>query len=319
MIGLNCMKKFIAGLIVLGVLFASVPVAHATSPQMPQCTDEAQEKALEAFTETFKDYEWDTVYCTAPGGYYELLLEGNTFESSSDLSYAFELHFYVSSDFSDVAYENITPFKKLKKIVDVIEGSESFKDNVKSGSASFKKKIHQLNMDEGRRVLLEVWPLYYIANAGSLDVIFSNDYMEYVKLKGDVEVVETINLSKKGVTLQYSDMTVDEFAEAHSGEKVDRKPIILPTDSMLIPPTNFFTRDLSLGTSGEDVLRLQKFLNQKGYTVAELGAGSVGNETTYFGPATRAALIRFQEAHALELGITQGTGYFGPLTRTLVN
>lgn len=80
-----------------------------------------------------------------------------------------------------------------------------------------------------------------------------------------------------------------------------------------------FSRNLSQGMSGEDVRELQKYLNGKGFAVTVSGAGSIGNETTYFGPATKAALIRFQTVHAAELGIVQGTGYFGPLTRLLVN
>ncbi|MEI6238721.1 MAG: peptidoglycan-binding domain-containing protein [bacterium] len=80
-----------------------------------------------------------------------------------------------------------------------------------------------------------------------------------------------------------------------------------------------FSRNLSQGMSGEDVRELQKYLNEKGFTVTVSGAGSIGNETTYFGSATKATLIRFQTAHAAELGIVQGTGYFGPLTRVLVN
>ena len=81
--------------------------------------------------------------------------------------------------------------------------------------------------------------------------------------------------------------------------------------------TYTFDRDLSLGTSHESVRSLQVRLNQLGYTVAESGPGSKGSETIYFGPATKAALIRFQNAHLIPLGITQGTGYFGPLTRNL--
>jgi peptidoglycan hydrolase-like protein with peptidoglycan-binding domain len=71
------------------------------------------------------------------------------------------------------------------------------------------------------------------------------------------------------------------------------------------------TRDLYRGMSGEDVRTLQGLLNTKGYTVALTGAGSPGNETIYFGPATEAAVIRFQIAH----GISPAVGYVGPITR----
>lgn len=84
-----------------------------------------------------------------------------------------------------------------------------------------------------------------------------------------------------------------------------------------------FTRDLHLGSVGEDVRALQQYLNTHGFVVAPTGAGSAGSETTYFGLATQAALIKFQEAHASDIltpsGLTKGTGYFGLRTRSFAN
>lgn len=84
-----------------------------------------------------------------------------------------------------------------------------------------------------------------------------------------------------------------------------------------------FSRDLELGMVGEDVKQLQQFLNQLGFTLAETGPGSPGSETSYFGPLTKAAVIAFQENFASEilepLGLTTGTGYFGPSTREFIN
>jgi len=75
-----------------------------------------------------------------------------------------------------------------------------------------------------------------------------------------------------------------------------------------------FTRDLTLGSKGDDVKALQQWLNANGYQVAASGAGSVGNETTFFGPATKAAVAKFQVAKSL----TPAVGYFGPKTRAAV-
>lgn len=72
-----------------------------------------------------------------------------------------------------------------------------------------------------------------------------------------------------------------------------------------------FARDLELGMEGADVRELQKFLNARGFFVAESGDGSPGNETTYFGTRTRAALARFQASES----IAPAAGYFGPKTR----
>ncbi len=74
------------------------------------------------------------------------------------------------------------------------------------------------------------------------------------------------------------------------------------------------SRDLKLGSTGEDVRVLQKFLNTHGALVAQTGAGSAGNETTYFGPATKKALALYQA----KKGINPTSGYFGPLTRSMV-
>ena len=75
-----------------------------------------------------------------------------------------------------------------------------------------------------------------------------------------------------------------------------------------------FTRDLTVGSTGADVKCLQQWLNAMGYQVSASGAGSPGNETMTFGPATRAALAKYQAAK----GISPAAGYFGPKTRAMV-
>lgn len=71
-----------------------------------------------------------------------------------------------------------------------------------------------------------------------------------------------------------------------------------------------FTRNLRYGMRGNDVACLQALLN-------------VSPRTGYFGPLTRAAVIKFQEDNAAEiltpLGLTRGTGVVGPATRAKLN
>lgn len=77
-----------------------------------------------------------------------------------------------------------------------------------------------------------------------------------------------------------------------------------------------FGSDLKVGDSSESVRNLQKVLNMGTDTQVSQGtaAGAPGYETSTFGPATKAAVIKFQ----LKNGVP-GTGYVGPLTRAKLN
>ncbi len=84
-----------------------------------------------------------------------------------------------------------------------------------------------------------------------------------------------------------------------------------------------FTQNLSQGKSGGEVMWIQQFLNSHGFTVATTGAGSPGNETSYFGPATKRAVIAFQNAYASDIltpvGLTAGNGNWFSSTRAKAN
>ena len=145
-----------------------------------------------------------------------------------------------------------------------------------------------------------------------------------------------LRLSQAGATGNFGAMTqsalieyqlsvgispADGYYGSQTRLKVDSTPVTSPatpvTPTPTIPaPTGSvsFSRDLTLNSVGEDVRVLQRFLNTHGYTVAVTDAGSFGSETTYFGPATRAAVIRFQIAK----GITPAAGYVGQITRRMI-
>ncbi len=84
-------------------------------------------------------------------------------------------------------------------------------------------------------------------------------------------------------------------------------PVVAPVTS----GTYSFTRDLTVGSTGDDVKELQKYLNSAGYAIAASGAGSMGNESTYFGSLTKLAVAKWQAANALSPAV----GYFGSLSR----
>ena len=76
-----------------------------------------------------------------------------------------------------------------------------------------------------------------------------------------------------------------------------------------------FKRTLSVGSVGEDVRQLQKYLNDHGFVIALKGAGSKGHETDTFGTKTKMLLLAFQKKH----GIKGANGVLGPATMKYLN
>ena len=78
-----------------------------------------------------------------------------------------------------------------------------------------------------------------------------------------------------------------------------------------------FSSNLMVGSTGTDVMNLQKVLNMSADTMVASGvsAGAPGHETSTFGPATKAAVIKFQTKN----GISPAAGYVGPITRAKLN
>ncbi len=81
------------------------------------------------------------------------------------------------------------------------------------------------------------------------------------------------------------------------------------TEQVLGASTFNFTRNLSFGMRGNDVSELQKILIAKGYLKLK-----TGQPTGWFGPLTRAALIKWQLENKI-----RAEGYFGPISRNILN
>jgi hypothetical protein len=94
--------------------------------------------------------------------------------------------------------------------------------------------------------------------------------------------------------------------------------------SNTIAQAHTFTRSLRVGDSSEDVRELQKILNNVlDSKISNIGAGSPGQETMYFGRLTEQAVKRFQEKYTIEIlfpsGLLNGTGVVGPQTLKKLN
>lgn len=79
--------------------------------------------------------------------------------------------------------------------------------------------------------------------------------------------------------------------------------------TMTSAPTQL-TMNLTIGSTGPEVVALQTFLEQRGYLSVPTGVPK-----GYFGSLTRTAVARYQVAN----NIAPAAGYFGPLTRASVN
>jgi hypothetical protein len=77
------------------------------------------------------------------------------------------------------------------------------------------------------------------------------------------------------------------------------------------------TKQLKLNDQDAEIALLQKTLNLLGYTIAETGPGSPGNETVKFGEQTRDALMRYQRSYA-DSGVL-ATGVLDNATIVLLN
>jgi hypothetical protein len=85
-----------------------------------------------------------------------------------------------------------------------------------------------------------------------------------------------------------------------------------------ICPDYVFNKDLQYGDTYEDVVAIQEILNLDSRTVVALsGPGSKGQETGFFGKATRSSLKRFQALFIEYIGLADGK--FNAKTRVSMN
>ena len=92
------------------------------------------------------------------------------------------------------------------------------------------------------------------------------------------------------------------FTDLLYGETDD----VTPEESIVIKASPVFSRNLTVGDTGEDVVALQTILEQKGFLAIPPGVSK-----GFFGRLTRSAVAKYQ----VDNNISPPVGYFGPLTR----
>ncbi len=119
-------------------------------------------------------------------------------------------------------------------------------------------------------------------------------------------------------TVTLSRPTVIPASTYQSGTNSNFTPIVAPP-VFAAPSPMMFTRNMWRGMRGNDVKKLQELFNSNPeLRIAELGLGSPGNETNYYGFLTMLAVQNFQCKYKIICsGSSDGTGYgvVGPQTR----
>jgi uncharacterized protein (TIGR02145 family) len=120
---------------------------------------------------------------------------------------------------------------------------------------------------------------------------------------------------------------VEEIISTSTDKPVVETSFTPATSTMNVAPivvkNEVFIRNLGVGGVGDDVKLLQTYLNNNNFMVSSIGAGSKGNETTFYGEKTKRAVKLYQEYYKDEiltpLGLEEGTGFFGTSTKNYLN
>lgn len=112
----------------------------------------------------------------------------------------------------------------------------------------------------------------------------------------------------------------EDFIKARTYEAA--YPISVDNEPILVKPKINLTADLTIGSTGPEVVALQQALQYLGYLPNVVNGQAFAPTGTYAG-MTKAAVLQLQEEYAAEIltpsGLTAGTGYCGSSTRAFLN
>ncbi len=169
--------------------------------------------------------------------------------------------------------------------------------NLENKIFAIKKVREALNLATPKKEILN--EVYF----GYGQVVNSPILPKFFGLKGPKNVVN-FDLEKANLTLKEAGF--EDFNGDGKKEKIEKKE-----------PSFQFKSDLKIGSSGSEVEELQKCLAKDKEVYPE------GEVSGYFGPKTKAAVIRFQEKYKKEIlepfGLEKGNGIVGEKTREKLN
>jgi len=194
--------------------------------------------------------------------------------------------------------------------------------------------VHHLIKDTGWLELDEVAVWQLVAGDqpstglnDDLQALINDLLMQVANLQGELDIPVDFDPMPAGQDtqdlMQWINDLLAQVADLQSqlGQGSDDDDVIFPVPTVC-PYT--WTRNLSIGSQGADVMRLQQFLNAYPDTrVANSGVGSAGNETTDYNAAVAAAVSKFQVLYRSEIltpqGLVNPTGEFGSSERAKIN
>ncbi|MGM0439391.1 MAG: serine hydrolase [Patescibacteria group bacterium] len=215
-------------------------------------------------------------------------------------------------------------------------GMESFQLESKSSDVSYGEDANHNKFISGEYYFMDGEPDWYEGVLGGHSGWTSESGASLITLLRDenkrgYHINVLLGVEDEDMSYMETDKLIDwvtlgEDEELEKSQEVpkNQEPVEKEATSDEIEDSFTFEENLSLGMSGQSVKNLQILLNKQGMEVAKPGSpGSPGMETDYFGPATKQALVKFQEKHFEEIlkpqGLFKGTGVVGEFTREKLN
>jgi len=157
---------------------------------------------------------------------------------------------------------------------------------------------------------------------GEITLKLQSETIEVDLKEGDTKKIDLNGDGTNNIKLVYNDLVrnrvdlslfaYEQELKNEDGEEVEEKEEVKAPSTPIKPATTvkyIFKNYLGIGSSGDEVLKLQQVLEDLGYFTYSAGP------TGYFGNVTKTAVVKFQKAKNL----SPFPGFVGPGTRKALN